>query len=75
VRACDELLLPQPTISEQIRLLENALGKKLFARAGRNLVLTEVGRVVFRSVDEIFTLGRELTDTLKRRSPGRPSGL
>jgi LysR family transcriptional activator of nhaA len=71
-RACDELLLTQPTISAQIRLLENALGEKLFARAGRNLVLTEVGRVVFRSADEIFTLGRELTDTLKGRSPGRP---
>jgi LysR family transcriptional regulator, transcriptional activator of nhaA len=71
-RACDELLLTQPTISAQLRLLENALGEKLFARAGRNLVLTEVGRVVFRSADEIFTLGRELTDTLKGRSPGRP---
>ena len=71
-RACDELLLTQPTISAQLRLLENALGEKLFARAGRNLVLTEVGRVVFRSADEIFALGRELTDTLKGRSPGRP---
>ncbi len=71
-RACDELLLTQPTISAQLRLLENALGEKLFARVGRNLVLTEVGRVVFRSADEIFTLGRELTDALKGRSPGRP---
>lgn len=71
-RACDELLLTQPTISAQLRLLENALGEKLFARAGRNLVLTEVGHVVFRSADEIFTVGRELTDTLKGRSPGRP---
>jgi LysR family transcriptional activator of nhaA len=48
------------------------LGEKLFARAGRNLVLTEVGRVVFRYADEIFALGRELADTLKGRSPGRP---
>lgn len=71
-QACDELLLTQPTISAQIRLLENAWGEKLFARAGRNLVLTEVGRVVFRYADEIFALGRELTGTLKGRSPGRP---
>ena len=71
-RACEELSLSQPTISAQIHALEESLGEKLFARAGRNLVLTEVGRVVFRYADEIFALGRELTDTLKGRSPGRP---
>jgi LysR family transcriptional activator of nhaA len=71
-RACEELSLSQPTISAQIHALEESLGEKLFARAGRNLVLTEVGRVVFRYADEIFALGRELTDALKGRSPGRP---
>ena len=33
-RACAELHLAQPTISGQIRLLEESLGEKLFARAG-----------------------------------------
>ncbi|MEW6296143.1 MAG: transcriptional activator NhaR [Thermodesulfobacteriota bacterium] len=71
-RACEELYLTQPTISAQLRALERSLGEQLFTRVGRNLVLTEVGRVVFRYADEIFSLGRELTDTLKGRSRGRP---
>lgn len=71
-RACEKLNLTQPTISAQIRALEEALGEKLFARTGRNLVLTDVGRVVLRYADEIFTLGRELVDTLKGRPAGHP---
>jgi LysR family transcriptional regulator, transcriptional activator of nhaA len=71
-RATEELYLAQPTISAQIRTLEESLGDKLFTRVGRNLVLTEVGRTVFRYADEIFSLGRELDDTLKGRSVGRP---
>ena len=61
-----------PTISAQLRALEESLGEKLFTRTGRNITLTEMGRVVFRYADEIFSLGRELTDTLKGRSVGRP---
>lgn len=71
-RATEELYLAQPTISAQIRTLEESLGEKLFMRVGRNLALTEVGRTVFRYADEIFSLGRELGDTLKGRSVGRP---
>ncbi len=70
--ACEELMLAQPTISAQIRALENALGEKLFRRSGRYLVLTETGRVVYQYADEIFSLGRELTDTLKGRPTGSP---
>jgi LysR family transcriptional activator of nhaA len=71
-RATEELYLAQPTISAQLRALEESLGEKLFARTGRNITLTEMGQVVFRYADEIFSLGRELTDTLKGRSVGRP---
>ena len=70
-RASSELRLAQPTISTQIRLLEDALGEKLFARKGRNLVLTDVGRDVYRYADEIFSLGRELLDVVRNRSTGR----
>lgn len=74
-QASRHLLLAQPTITGQIRMLENALGEKLFTRSGRNLVPTEVGRVVFRYANEIFSLGRELTDVLKGRPAGRPTRL
>jgi LysR family transcriptional regulator, transcriptional activator of nhaA len=74
-RACEELHLAQPTISGQIRTLESQLGEKLFVKAGRGLALTEVGRMVFQYADEIFSLGRELTDVLRGRPRGRPARL
>ncbi|MCU0255286.1 MAG: transcriptional activator NhaR [Vicinamibacterales bacterium] len=75
VRAAEALSLTQPTISGQIRALEDALGEKLFERSGRRLVLTEVGRIAYRYAEEIFTLGRELLNTLDDRPTGRPLRL
>jgi len=63
-------LTPQ-TVSTQLRTLEEALGEELFDRSGRQLVLTDVGHLVYRYAHEIFTLGRELTDTLQGRPAGR----
>lgn len=63
--ASKKLHLAQPTLSNQIRKLEKAIGTSLFDRIGRSLVLTDTGQTVFRYADEIFALGRELTDTLK----------
>jgi LysR family transcriptional activator of nhaA len=74
-KAAAQLTLAQPTISGQLRLLEESLGEKLFTRAGRGLALTEVGRVVFRYCEEIFGVGRELQDVLKGRPRGRPVRL
>jgi LysR family transcriptional activator of nhaA len=74
-KAAEQLRLAQPTVSGQIRALEEALGEKLFTRSGRHLVPTEIGRVVYRYADEIFSLGRELMDTLKDRPTGRPVRL
>ena len=70
-RASTELRLAHPTISGQIHRLEEVLGEKLFARSGRNLVLTDSGRIAFRYADEIFALGQEFQDTLKGRSTGQ----
>jgi LysR family transcriptional regulator, transcriptional activator of nhaA len=71
-RASSELHLSQSAISSQIRVLENSLGEKLFVKSGRRLMLSETGRMVYRYADEIFTLGKELQDTLKDRPMGRP---
>ena len=70
-RASAQLNLSQSSISSQIRSLENSLGEKLFVKSGRNLILSETGKVVYRYADEIFTLGRELQDTLNDRPIGR----
>ena len=74
-RASEKLRLAQPTLSGQIRRLEEQLGEKLFARSGRGLVLTDVGRVVYGYADEIFGLGRELMETVRGRPTGRPGRL
>jgi LysR family transcriptional activator of nhaA len=67
-RAADRLHLAQPTLSSQIKKLESSMGTTLFDRTSRAMVLTETGQLVFRYADEIFSLGRELRDTLKGRS-------
>jgi LysR family transcriptional activator of nhaA len=71
-RATKELNLTQPTISAQLRQLEESLGEKLFEKSGRGLVLTEAGKIALRYADEIFALGRELKDTLRDRPTGKP---
>lgn len=73
--ASAQLRLAQSTVSGQIRALEESLGEKLFTRAGRRLALTETGTMVYRYADEIFSLGRELQDTLHKRPVGRPMRL
>jgi len=74
-RASHVLRLAQPTLSGQIRKLEEALDEKLFVRDGRRLVLREMGHVVYRYADEIFSLGRELMDTVHGRPSNRPARL
>jgi LysR family transcriptional activator of nhaA len=64
-RAAAELHLAQPTISSQLRSLEHSFGRKLFARRGRHVALTESGRVVFRYAEDIFALGRELSSAMR----------
>jgi LysR family transcriptional activator of nhaA len=64
VAASKRLRLAQPTISTQLKTLEEQLGVRLFHRSGRRLELTEVGKTTYRYADEIFSLGHELVETL-----------
>ncbi len=68
-RAAAQLHVSQPSISEQVRELEEALGEKLFRREGRNNRLTDTGRIVADYAEEIFALGQELTSVV-RHTPG-----
>ncbi len=70
-RASGILHLTPQTISGQLRLLEENLGSPLFEKSGRNLVLTDTGRLVFSYADEIFRLGSELQDLLQGRPPDK----
>ncbi|MEZ0265997.1 MAG: transcriptional activator NhaR [Phycisphaerae bacterium] len=67
VRAAEELMVSQPTISNQLKDLERAIGHKLFERAGRGLKLTDAGRVAFSYANEMFPLAQELLTALEHR--------
>ncbi|HKU37420.1 MAG TPA: LysR family transcriptional regulator [Polyangiales bacterium] len=71
--ASRKLEVAQPTVSEQLRQLEQSLEVELFQRRGGRLVLTEEGNHVMRYADEIFSLGRELSESLTRRLVARRS--
>ena len=74
-RASATLHLTPQTVSGQIRVLEAALGEELFLRSGRRLILTDIGRVVLRYADDIFSTGQELLETLRGQPTGRPLRL
>lgn len=71
-RASERLHLTPQTISGQLSLLEEYLGVALFTRIGRNLELTETGRLVLSYADEIFSLGDELREVIHQLPDGRP---
>jgi LysR family transcriptional activator of nhaA len=71
VRAGAQLHTTPQTLSSQIKLLEDRLGRSLFRKSGRKLELTDDGRVALRYADEIFGLGSELEAAMReRRSSG-----
>ncbi len=71
-RAGELLHLTPQTISSQLRALEESLGGQLFSRAGRRLVLTEVGSIALHYAEEIFRLGSELGEVLEGQVDGLP---
>jgi len=71
-RASERLHLTPQTISGQLSILEENLGESLFHRVGRNLELTEIGRLALSYADEIFVLGGELEEVLRNLPSGRP---
>jgi len=71
-RAGERLHLTPQTISGQLSLLEAQLGVDLFTRVGRNLKLTETGRLVLSYADEIFSLGGELEEVIHQLPDERP---
>lgn len=74
-RAAEALYVSQPAISSQIRKLEKSMGAKLLRKSGRRLVLTDTGRTAFEYADEIFSMGRELQETVRGDSTDRPVRL
>jgi LysR family glycine cleavage system transcriptional activator len=70
-RAAGELHVTQAAISHQVKALEEHLGRKLFRRMNRALLLTDDGQAYLPSVSRAFTLLNEATnDLLTKQAPG-----
>lgn len=70
-RTAERLNLSQSAVSVQIKQLEASLGHALFERRGRQLILTEAGRIALDHADAIFAAGRELVGTLQEKGRTR----
>lgn len=67
VGAAEALYLTPQTITGQIRALEERLQGKLFKRKGRGLEPSELGELVYRYADKMFTLSQEMLDIVNYR--------
>ena len=54
--AAESLHLSQPTLSRQLKELEDELGKQLFVRGNRSITLTEEGMILRKRAEEILEL-------------------
>ena len=73
--ASEVLHVSQPSISAQLKQLEESLGAQLFTRTTRRLVLTDTGHTVLQYAEEIFALGRELLTAVRQEPGQRPLRL
>lgn len=70
-RASEQLHVTPQTISSQLSWFEDMQGEALFEKSGRNLELTEAGRLVLTYAEEIFSLGQELEQVLQHHPTER----
>ena len=71
MRAGEQLHTTPQTLSGQIKLLEEWLGRKLFRKSGRQLELTEDGRLALGFADQIFGLGHDMEVALREARGGQ----
>jgi LysR family transcriptional activator of nhaA len=75
VPAAKKLRVSHPTVSTQLRKLEESLGESLFDRSRRRLELTDVGKVAYEYAEQIFALGAEMQGVLQGQHADRPLKL
>ncbi len=63
-RAAEKLLRTQPAVSMVVKRLESELGERLLDRSGRELVLTDAGRIVLEHARRLGNLQIELENSL-----------
>lgn len=65
-QAAERLHVSAQAISMQLQLLEEQLGEPLLQKKGRVLELTQAGKTVLKYTEQIFSLGNELEQAVRR---------
>lgn len=66
-QAAEVLHLTQPTLSRQLKELEEELGTELFVRENRKMILTEAGYFLKSRAEEILDLTNQTTQEFENR--------
>lgn len=74
-KASERLSLSQPALSKQIRNLEEKIGGRLFARTRRRVALTEAGRTLLPSAEDLLKRLQETLERTKDAIEGRAGTL
>ena len=73
-KAAQALYIAQPSLTQSIKTLEKELGVELYVKKGRNIVLTEYGKFLYKRLEkilpEIYDLPLEI-ENLKERENKR----
>ena len=67
-QAAERLYLSQPTLSRQLRELEDELGKQLFVRGNKGVTLTEEGMMLRKRAEEIIELVDKTEEEVRQSS-------
>lgn len=66
--AAESLHVTQPTVSDQLKLLEDFLGHKLFDRRSRALYLNTQGKLALEYAEKIFSLSQDVVRSIKYKN-------
>src|SRR5690606_32873645 len=69
------LSIGKPTLSTQIKLLEESLGVTLFDRNSRGLELTPQGKIAYQFAEQIYHTTEEMVKTLYEQEDKNPETI
>ena len=74
-RAAKRLGISQPPLSQQIKILENSLGVRVFERSRKGVSLTAVGHQILPAVERLLAEGESLESTVMEARLGRTARI
>lgn len=73
--AAEELRIAQPSVSQQLRLLEEEFGKKFHRKIGRSIELTEQGWLFLKDAEKVLAQVEKLREKFTNTGKSAPGAL